>query len=176
MNSSKHTPAPVMPGITPYCQSKLETIHAINGTSIIWPAAHEAAKIPSTRPRFSTNQRVATVAANPKLSMPLARPNNVPIEKNRCHFSSANVVNPRPAMRDTQEITTIFVNPRCNIKAVPNGAATATIINKAPIIAEISVIDHPKAFIIGNIKTAGVLAAEEENIRRKNEINAINQA
>lgn len=79
-------------------------------------------------------------------------------------------------MRDAQEVTTIFVNPRRNIKAVPNGAATATIINKAPIIAEISVIDQPKALIIGNIKTAGVLAAEEENIRRKNEINAINQA
>ena len=176
MKSSKHTPAPVTPGITPYCQSKLETIHAINGTSIIWPAAHEAAKIPSTRPRFSTNQRVATEAANPKPSMPLASPNNVPIEKNRCHFSNANVVNARPTINNAQEVTTIFVNPRRSMKAVPNGAATATIINKAPIIAEISVIDQPKASIIGNIRTAGVLIAEDENIRRTNEINAINQA
>ena len=62
------------------------------------------------------------------------------------------------------------------MKAVPNGAATATIINKAPIIAEISVIDQSKASIIGNIRIAGVLIAEDENIRRTNEINAINQA
>ena len=98
--SSKHTPAPVTPGITPYCQSKLETIHAINGTSIIWPAAHEAAKIPSTRLRFSTNQRVATEAANPQPSMLLASPNNVPIEKTDAIF--------RTQMWSTQDLLLIM--------------------------------------------------------------------
>ena len=70
-------------------------------------------------------------------------------------------------MRDAQEVTTIFINPRRNIKAVPNGAVTATIINKAPIIAQISVIDQPKALIIGNIKTAGVLARRRGKHKKK---------
>ena len=77
----------------------------------------------------------------------------------------------RPATSNTQEMTTIFVNPRRSIKAVPNGAATATIMKRAPIIAETSVIDQPKASMIGSIKIAGVLIAEDENIRRINEIN-----
>ena len=59
------------------------------------------------------------------------------------------------------------------MKAVPNGAVTATIIN-APIIAEISVIDHPKASIIENISTAGVLPQKRKKHKKKNEINAIN--
>ena len=108
--------------------------------------------------------------------MPLASPNKVPIEKNRCHFSNANVVRLRPATSNTQEMTTIFVNPRRSIKAVPKGAATATIMKRAPIIAETSVIDQPKVSMIGSIKMAGVLIAEEENIRIINEINAMNHA
>ena len=110
-----------------------------------------------TIPRFSTNQRLATVAANTSANEPVLAPTTKPHRAISCHGALMKIVSPAPTLTEARaDITTLRI-PKRSINAAAKGATkpyTSTLIATAN---ETCSRPQPNASSKGIIKTEEAL-------------------
>ena len=83
-----------------------------------------AEKIPVTRPRCRTNQRLATIAPNTRAIAPVPTPTGTPQRNHSCHASVITMVRPAPSETITSAAATTRRTPNRSISAAANGAVS----------------------------------------------------
>ena len=91
-----------------YADNQIDRVPALVAELIRWPVAVLAVRMPTTRPRRPTNQRVATVAPRTSAVMPVPNPTTKPQSRTSCHTCVMNSDSTRPpTMRVSADTTTL---------------------------------------------------------------------
>src|SRR5215213_5539822 len=125
------------------------------GRKINCPVAPAAVRMPITRPRRATNQRLAMVAANTRAMDPVPTPTSSPQVISNCHPDWTKIVNPLPAATRTSATLTTRRIPNRSISAAANGAITPYKIRFTLTAVDMSVRGQPNSSCSGIIKTPG---------------------
>ncbi len=95
---------------------------ARSGRKTSWPEALLAVRTPVTRPRLSTNQRLAMIAASGTDTAPVARPLTTPQSRKSCHGSVIPVVRSDETAMTASAAPTTRRIPRRSTSAAAKGA------------------------------------------------------
>ena len=107
-----------------YRQPGPSATRAIAGRNSRCPLAPAAEKIPITRPRCRTNQRLATIAPKTRAIAPVPTPTASPQSSHSCQAWVMTSVRPEPIATSVSEATTTRRMPKRSISAAANGAVT----------------------------------------------------
>ncbi len=125
------------------------------GRKINCPVAPAAVRMPITRPRRATNQRLAMVAAKTRAIDPVPTPTSRPQVISSCHPDWTKIVSPLPAATRTSATLTTLRIPNRSISAAANGAITPYKIRFTLTAADMTVRGQPNSSCRGIIKTPG---------------------
>ena len=146
------------------------------GKKISCPVAELAVNNPITIPRFSTNQRFATVAAKTRASEPVLIPMTNPQSAINCHGADMNIVSAEPMLTEVSaDITTLRI-PKRSIRAAAKGATSPYTSTLIAIANEICSRPQPNASSSGIIRTDEALRNPAAVTRVKNVTPTANQA
>ncbi len=109
-----------------------------------------------TRPRFSSNQRVATVAASGTATAPVAPPTTKPQSTKSSQDEVMKTVSEAPVAIVATATSITLRTPNRSISAAENGEASPNITSPSAIASEIVLRDQPNSFWSGTIRTPGV--------------------
>ena len=119
------------------------------------PVATLAERMPTTRPRRATNQRVATVAPSTMAVIPVPKPTTNPQSAMRCQACVIVSEATRPAMMIDSAETTTLRRPKRAIMAAANGAIRPNSSSRIDSAEEICVVLQPNSFSSGRMNTPG---------------------
>ena len=128
---------------------------AITGRKSSWPVAPAAVRMPITRPRRATNQRLAIVAAKTMAIEPVPTPISSPQVSISCQPSRTRTVSPLPAATSSRATLVTRRMPKRSIRAAANGAITPYRTRLTLTAPDIRVRDQPNSSSSGTISTPG---------------------
>ena len=146
------------------------------GRKINCPVAPAAVRMPITRPRRATNQRLAMVAAKTKAMDPAPAPISSPQVINSCQPNWTKIVKPLPAATSARATVTTRRIPNRSISAAANGAITPYKIRFTLTAVDIRVRGQPNCSCSGIIKTPGAALKPAAPSNAMNATNATHQA
>jgi hypothetical protein len=149
---------------------------ASDGRKINCPVALAADRMPRTRPRRSSNQRLAMMAANTIEVTPVPVPTSTPHNSVSCHCARICVVNATDAHSSARAARITRRTPSRSITDAANGPIRP---KRAMLIAtaeEIAARLHPNSRSSESISTPGVARTPAVTSRITNVTNATIQA
>ena len=146
------------------------------GKKINCPVAVAAVSIPTTSPRFATNQRLAIVAAKTSAIEPVPIPTTTPHKPIKCQGFVIKIVEKAPMPTVVSAVITTLRIPKRSIKAAANGAVRPNSRIFIATASEISSRDQLKASSSGTTKTEGADLKPAVATNVKNVTAAANQA
>ena len=149
---------------------------AITGRKISCPAAAAAVRMPITRPRRATNQRLAIVAAKTMAIEPVPSPISRPQVSISCQPWVTKMVNPLPAATRSRATLVTWRMPKRSISAAANGAISPYRIRLTLTALDIRVRDQPNSSSSGTISTPGAARKPAAPTRATNATAATHQA
>ena len=111
-----------------------------------WPVALLAVSMPTTRPRRSTNQRVAMVAPSTSATMPVPSPTRTPQSATSCQSWVMAIEARMPATTMPIAVTTTGRTPKRLMKAAANGAIRPKKASRMARATEMSAVLQPNSF------------------------------
>ena len=125
--------------------------HAARGSSISWPDALEALKIPTARPRRAENQRVATSAPKTIAVSPVPKPTMTPQNSTSCQSRVMNRAPTSPISISPRAKRTTLLKPYLSISAAVNGAIRPNRTMRSASAIEICSVLQPNSLVSGTI-------------------------
>ena len=126
-----------------------------NGKNTSCPALLLAPKMPTTRPRSFTNQRVATVGPSTLATRPVPRPDNRPNSSVSCQISRLKLAATSDVPVTTRLTSTTFLTPIRPIIQPLIGPASPKTIRPAAAANDTDAVDHPGSPVIDSRNAPG---------------------
>ena len=111
--------------------------------------------MPSTRPRRSTNQRLATVAPKTSAIEPVPTPMSTPQQATSCQLAVTYVLSPLPEAMSSSAAVTTRRMPNRSMSAAANGAVSPNSSRLTDTASEIVLLVQPNSSCSGTISTPG---------------------
>jgi hypothetical protein len=125
------------------------------GRNTSCPVAPPAVRMPITRPRRSTNQRFAIVAANTIAIEPVPSPISTPHVMSSWNDSVMNTVSPLPSATISSANVVTVRMPNLSMRAAANGAVSPYRSRLMLTAKDMTLVDHPNSSCSGTINAPG---------------------
>jgi hypothetical protein len=114
-----------------------------------------APRIPTTRPRWRTNQRVATVGPRTLATSPVPSPDRKPNARVSCQISRTTLVMTRDAAVSARLTSTTLRTPIRLISHALSGPASPNTTSPTAAANETEPVDQPGSFVIVRMNAPG---------------------
>ena len=131
-------------------------IFASAGRNTSWPVALAAESAPNTRPRRSSNHRVATTAARTMEVTPVPAPTSTPQNSMSCHWVCMRVESATAATSSAIAASTIRRSPNRSMTEAANGPIRPKSAMLIATASEMIARFHPNSCSSGTMSTPGV--------------------
>src|SRR4051812_1892040 len=146
------------------------------GRNTSWPVAPPAVRMPITRPRRSTNQRFAIVAANTIAIEPVPRPISTPQVMSSWNDSVMNTVSPLPSDTISNATVVTVRMPNLSINAAANGAVRPYSRRLTLTASDMTLVDQPNSSCRGTNSAPGAARNPAAPTRATKAVAATSQA
>ena len=137
-------------------QPRVSTTPASSGRKTSCPVALAAESAPRTTPRFSSNHRVATIAASTIDVTPVPVPTSTPHSSISCHSACMRAEAAIEAASSSRAPSTTRRSPQRSITAAANGPIKPNRAMLTATAAEITARLHPNSLSSGTMNSPGV--------------------